>query len=264
MLQLRRRERHAVPLRSITQGYREAVMNRLLPARRWIGLALLLAACAAPALRRLEAEPSAPATASAYVFVSPNTRDDLDVSEARRQLDSPEHVRYHRLAGDVLRRLGVRRPLVSDAVGEWQGSAENSLLVTIDEPVDPRTVACAAAWFGLAAKQKVVLAFHPDASGEQVLAVIEGPGRSLSSVRRLLDRHGFFDRTLIEGAGGWRAVVLAEGGRRRALERVPGAKVCRGRAVMIGAATADAARERYRAVLEAHQACDVPVARLGW
>jgi len=239
-------------------------MNRLLPARRWTALALLLLACATPALWRRGAEPARSPEASAFLFVSPNTRDDLDVPEAQRLLGSPDHARYRRLAGDVLRELGVRRPQVSDAVGEWQGSAENSLFVTIHEPVDPRTVACAAALFGLAAKQKAVLAFQPDARGEDVLAVIEMPGRSLASARELLDRHGFTERTLVERADGWRAVVLAEGRQRRALERVPGARVRSGRVVLIGAATADAARDRYRDVIRANQACDVPVAKLGW
>jgi hypothetical protein len=225
-------------------------MSRLVPARRWAALAVLLLACAAPAAWP---RPAAPEAASAYLFVSPNTRDHLGVAEARRQLDSAEHARYHRLAGDVLRELGVREPRVSDALGEWQGSAENSLFVTIHEPVEPATVACAAAWFGLAARQKAVLAFHPCPSGDQVLAVIELRGWSLRSSQELLDRHGFHERTLIERGDGWRAVVLAEGRHRRALERLPGATVRRGRAVMIGAETEDAARERYRAVLREHQ-----------
>lgn len=239
-------------------------MNRLLPARRWTALAVLLLACAAPSLWPRAAVPACPADASAFLFVSPNTRDDLDVTEARQQLDSPDHARYRRLAGEVLQQLGVRKPHVSDALGEWQGSAENSLFVTIHEPVDQSAVDCAAAVFGLAARQKAVLAFHPCASGEQVLAVIDLRGRSLQSARELLDRHGFLERTLIRRHDGWRAVVLAEGRQRRALERVPGAKVRRGRTVMIGATTQEAARERYRAVIKAHQPCEVPVAKLGW
>src|SRR5262245_40141818 len=174
---------------------RRPVVNRLMPLRRWTALAVLLAACVAPALWHRPASPAPAADASAYLFVSPNTREDLDVDQAMRQLDSPEHARYRRLAGDVLRRLGVRQPRVSDALGEWQGAAENSLLVTIHEPVDAATVACAAALFGLAAKQKTVLAFHPEADGEHVLAVIELRGRSLRSSRELLDRRGFYERT---------------------------------------------------------------------
>ena len=54
-------------------------MHRLLPARRWAALAALLLACAGPALWPRTPAPAAPADASAFLFVSPNTRDDLDV-----------------------------------------------------------------------------------------------------------------------------------------------------------------------------------------
>jgi hypothetical protein len=239
-------------------------MNRVLPARRWIALGLLLAACAAPALRPSSAQPRPSADASAFLFVSPNTHDDLDLVTARQRIDTPDHARYRRLAGTVLSELGVREYRVTDAVGEWQGSAENSLFVTIHEPVEPATVACAAAWFGLAARQKAVLAFRVG-SGEHVVAVIDLPGKSLADARELLDRHGFAERTLIARGDGWRAVVLAESRQRRALERVPGARVRAGRGVTIGAPTADGARERYREVIRAYHApCEVPLAKLGW
>ena len=238
-------------------------MNRL-STRRWIALGLLLVAYAAPAALPRSAVSRPSADASAFLFVSPNTSDDLGLDEARRRLDTPEQARSRRLAGAVLSELGVRRFHVADALGEWQGEAENSLLVTVREPVDAGTLACAAAWFGLAARQKAVLAFRVG-GGDEVLAVIDVPGGSLEAMRALLDRGGFAERTLVARGGGWRAVVLADGARRRALEQVPGARVWSGRAVVIGAPTADGARERYREVIRANPARgEVPLAKLGW
>jgi hypothetical protein len=232
-------------------------MNRVLPARRWIALGLLLAACAAPALRQSHEQPRQSADASAFIFVSPNTRDDLDLITAQQRIDTPDHARFRRLAGATLSELGVRRHRVADAVGEWQGCAENSLFVSIHEPVEPATVACAAAWFGLAARQKTVLAFRVG-GGDHVVAVIEMPGQTLAGARELLDRHGFAERTLIARPDGWRAVVLVEGRYRKALERVPGARVRSGTAVTI-------TRERYREVIRSYHAnCELPLAKLGW
>lgn len=217
------------------------------PARR-LALAALALACAVAALSPSRAQPP---EAQAYLLVSPNTCPGLDVEEAQRRISSSEHARYRRFAADVLLDLGVFRPRVHDAVGEWQGSAENSLFVAIHQPVDEATLAYAAASFGLEAKQKMVLAFRVG-PGRDVLAFIDL--HSLAEARDLLDRHGAFDRTLVPHSGGWRAVVLAEGGRADALRALPGAKLSHGRAVVLGAPTADGARERYREVIRAHRA----------
>src|SRR5438128_1463660 len=91
-----------------TETLGRPVMNRLLPARRWIALTFLLAAFAAPALSLSVPFPTSTPDASAVLFVSPNTRDDLDLAAARLQLDSADHARYRRLAGDLLSELGVR------------------------------------------------------------------------------------------------------------------------------------------------------------
>src|SRR5205823_5452536 len=110
-------------------------------------------------------QPAPAPVGSACLLLSPNVDDGLDLAEARRRLRSPEHARYRRLAGDILDDLGIRRHQVHDALGEWQGGVENSLLVGLVGPADPGTLACAAACFGLAAQQKAVLAFHADPAG---------------------------------------------------------------------------------------------------
>ena len=70
--------------------------------------------------------------------------------EARRRLRSAEHARYRRLAGEILDELQVGRHQILDALGEWQGGIENSLLVVLNDPADPNTLSYAAACFGLA------------------------------------------------------------------------------------------------------------------
>ena len=79
-------------------------MNRVRPVRRWIALGLLLAACAAPALRQPPAQRHRSADASAFLFISPNTSDDLDLITARQRIDTPDHARFRRLAGAMLRK----------------------------------------------------------------------------------------------------------------------------------------------------------------
>ncbi len=111
------------------------------------------------------------------------------------------------MAGDILQRLGVKDAQVHDAVGDWGDSVENSLLVVLPD-AHPKTLRCAAAWFGLVAQQKAVLAFHPDPAGTHLLSVLDLPGHDLATARRLLDKHGIRDRTILAHQGGCRVIVL--------------------------------------------------------
>jgi hypothetical protein len=211
--------------------------------------------------------PVAAPAGSACLLLSPNVDDSLDLQEARRRLRSPEHVRYRRLAGDILDELGMGRRQVHDALGEWQGGVENSLLVVLTGPTDPMTLSCAAACFGLAARQKTVLAFHADPAGPDALLTLDLPGRSLDEVRGLLDRHGLCTRTLVPAEHGWRAVILVSAAHVSALEVLPGARVQvqTGRGVMLGEPTRDGASEYYRQVIRAYRASrpGPPLACLG-
>jgi len=182
-------------------------MARFLPTRAHIsllGLTLILAACVS--LPR-SASPQPGTNGSSYLFISPNTDDHLSVMEAARRFDSPEHRRYRTLVGDVLQELGMPAIGVHDAVGDWSDGVENSLFVVL--PVaDGDTLSCAAAWFGLLAQQKSVLAFHPDSSGRDVLTILDLPGYDLATARRLLGHHGITDRTILAHARGSRVIVV--------------------------------------------------------
>jgi hypothetical protein len=238
-------------------------MSRLSCSRPAVALAGLLLLLAGVGLLPTSQPPAAPPVGSACLLLSPNVDEGLDLAEARRRLSTREHARYRRLAGDILGELGIHQLCVHDALGEWQGGVENSLLVVLAGPADPGTLSCAAACFGLAARQKAVLAFHADPSGPDALVYFEMPGQSLAAVRDLLDRHGLRERTLLRGAGGWRAVVLVSASEAATLADLAGGRlhVQPGRAVLLGEPTRAGASERYRQVIHAYRAAH-PAPRL--
>jgi hypothetical protein len=212
-------------------------------------------------------QPFVPARARAgrsYLFLSPNTDDNLSLNEAVGRLGEPAQAHYRTLTADILRGLGVPYARVHDAVGDWSGGVENSLLAVVDCPTDAATLRCAAALFGLHAEQKAVLAFHADAAGTDVLAVLDLPRRSLAEVRQLLDEHGLRDRTIVPHDSGCRVVLLDEGGRQAValarIGRTPGARLAAhcGRALAVAAQSRDLARRRFHEVIRAH----APTARL--
>lgn len=226
---------------------------------------LLLLLGTAAAVLPVPRLPSGRQPAAACLLLSPNVDEGLDVVEAQRRLHSPQQAHYHRLAGDILAQLGLQGHRIHDALGEWQGGIENSLLVVLPHPADPMTLSAAAAWFGLVARQKAVLAFHADPAGPDLLVVLDLPGRSLAEARALLDRRGLRDRTLLPAEGGWRAVVLVRGGRLAMPLPASGWQIQRGQGVFLGEPTRAAATARYREVLRAYRAAlpGGPIARLG-
>jgi hypothetical protein len=218
---------------------------------RLLALAVLLAA----ALHALPpATDRGQAAAPALLFLSPNTDDGLSLEESVRRLRSPEHADSRKLAGRILRELAVGPARVHDALGDWEGGVENSLLVVLPHAPDAATLRCAAAWFGLAADQKSVLAFRPDPRGADVLVTLTVPG-ALADVRPLLDARGIRDRTILVDPDGCRVFVLDGGGRRfETLAELARAMSCRltrqrGHGESLAGATREEARKRYREVL---------------
>ncbi len=234
------------------------LINSPLTRTRLLALALLLAGALAALPRSTDRpQPASPA----ILFLSPNTDADLSLEESIRRLAMPEHLRFRRLAARILLELAVGPGQVHDAVGDWDGGVENSLLVVLMQPPDADTLRCAAAWFGLAADQKAVLAFRPDVRGPDVLATFEMPA-TLFEARRLLDGHGIRDRTILVESEGCRVFVLDEGGRRGVLlgkvaEASKGRLTRqRGYGETLAGATRAPARRRYREVLR--------VSRMEW
>ncbi len=222
--------------------------------RSLLALVVLLAACVAipvgSSVHPVLAGPS-------YLFLSPNTDDHLSPAEASRRLASPAQFQYHQLAGDILKQLGVNDAKVHDVLGDWDDNVENSLLVVLPA-AHPQTLRCAAAWFGLVAQQKAVLAFHPDPEGNHRLTVLDLPGRNLAAVRRLLDEHGIHDRTILVHQGGCRVIVLESHLADPALRDAALAAHGRlhsytGRGECLAGGTRLQARERYAEIIQAYQ-----------
>lgn len=134
--------------------------------------------------------------APSFTFVSPNTRENLTLAEAIRLLNSREELQ---LVNDI-RRLTVclgLKPIVLKTIGSSTDGAEHSALFRVftDQP----TVRYADARLGKLNRQKSVLNFSQNASGEDRLYILHTRrGRhSLASISRTLDRSGVAFRTLV-------------------------------------------------------------------
>jgi hypothetical protein len=232
-------------------------MSRSVAPRCAVGLlalAVVLAGLLVPAPHAAPAQDG-----SAYLFLSANTDENLSPAEALRRLRSNEQAVFRQLAGDILRQVGAARADVVDAVGDWSDGAENSLLAVVPVPPDLATLRYAAAWFGLLAGQKGVLAFRPGNGGPDGLATLDVPGRDLARLRQALDAHGIEARTIVPTAAGQRVVVFDEGGRWRGrLERlgrwcgVP-VRVTAGTGAYVGEQSRGLARQKYRELIAAYE-----------
>jgi hypothetical protein len=194
-----------------------------------------------------------------YLFLSANTDDHLSLHEASRRLASPEQKLSHHLVAEILRELRLRGASVHDAVGDWSDGVENSLVVVLPA-AEPASLRCAAAWFGLLARQKAVLAFHADPAGVDVLTKLDLPGVDLGALRLQLDRSGILDRTIVPHPHGAGVLVVDEGGRLNGplecLARKLGGRLRRqaGRCDSLAAPTRPLAEQRYHAVLKEYHA----------
>jgi len=239
-------------------------MSRFLPSRAvgsLLGLTLILAACVSLPTR--SASPQTSTKGASYLFISPNTDDNLTPKEASRRLDSPAHQRYRRLVMDVLHEMGMPSVGAHDAVGDWSEGVENSLFVVLPE-ADGDRLSCAAAWFGLLARQKCVLAFHSDPAGQDVLTILDLPGHDVESARRLLDRHSITERTILARGRGCRVIVVDFAGRRSEALRTA-ARFSRSRLkLQPGRAESLAGSTRYTEVIRASSCSSRlrPLARL--
>ena len=186
-----------------------------------------------------------------WVFFSPNTLSGLTFDGSIQQLRSPEQRRGRLLVPGLLADLGLPGAKIDDAIGDWDGGVENSLLVQMPHILDAATLRYAGAWLGLSFRQRAVLIFHARADGRDRLTILEIPA-SLPQVRRQLDGLGILDRTLVVSEAGCRVLVVDPRGDQQAqLERAAralgGRMVSRaGRSELLAGDTRDAATRRYR------------------
>ena len=138
--------------------------------------------------------------AISYGFVSPNTRDDLKLEEAVRNLNSAEEVRLLQETRDIACRVRAKAR-VNKSLGNWSDGAENSMIFRIysEEPA----VRYAAASLGKTWRQKTVLYFRRQASGKARMYLISVPRKHRElkflarAVARILDESQISYRTLV-------------------------------------------------------------------
>ena len=130
-----------------------------------------------------------------YGFVSPNTRDDLQLSEAIHGMKSPEEsmlMTRARSLGCIVR----SRIRAFPSLGSWSDGAENSILLRVR--ADESTMRYLMSRMGRDAQQKSVLYFHPQPAGEARIYALRPLTRTgLRAMVRILDRVGIEFRTLV-------------------------------------------------------------------
>lgn len=134
--------------------------------------------------------------ARGYAFVSPNTRENLTLAEAQAALNSAEEQRLideaRYVACQLHKSIGVDK-----AVGSWSDGAEHSTIIRTrtNEP----SLRYAGSWLGKFARQKAILYFREDPSGEARMHVLTLPRnrRDIASVAAELDSDGIENRTLV-------------------------------------------------------------------
>ena len=173
-------------------------MKSLTARRTFLVFLMLLAAAIHSYAQTSAARAKTERKAVSYSFVSPNTREGLNLEEAVRMLGSPEESRLVRAINRLSRCLGFN-PDVSRAVGSWKDGAEHSTLFKTfaDQP----TVRYEAARLGNLWRQKSALYFRQKTSGAGVLYILKlWRGRlSLASIAKKLDENGVEFRTLVPG-----------------------------------------------------------------
>jgi len=140
--------------------------------------------------------------ANSYGFVSPNTRENLKLEEAVRNLNSAAERRLASETRNLACRVGTRAR-IKRSLGNWADGAEHSLVFNLysDEP----TVRYALADLGRTWRQKTVLYFRVQAQGSAHMYVIaiRRPHLNLLAVARVLaralDESGVAYRTLVPG-----------------------------------------------------------------
>jgi hypothetical protein len=165
--------------------------------RTWL-LVVMLLAIAGHVHPQQPADVYAGTRAVSYSFVSPNTRENLALSEALRLLNSTEEHDLISATRKLSSCLGLKAT-VTKAVGSWADGAEHSTLFRVytDQP----TLLYADARLGKRERQKSVLHFRENVAGKGAMYILYPRPRSrsghLASISKTLDRSGVAFRTLV-------------------------------------------------------------------
>ena len=131
-----------------------------------------------------------------YGFVSPNTKENLQLRDALKGMNSPEEAKLVRQSINM--GCVVRSPIRAfRSLGWWSDGAEHSVMIRVES--DEPTVRYVLSRLGRDARQKSILYFHPQASGTADLYVLKlrRPMRNLTALAQTLERAGIEFRTLV-------------------------------------------------------------------
>lgn len=139
---------------------------------------------------------TAVAAQSNYGFVSPNTKENLKLDDAIAGMNSAEEMQLVRKSinlGCVVR-TQIR---AYKALGSWSDGAEPAVMLRFES--DEPTVRYLMSRLGRDARQKSILYFHPQATGDAELFTLQPrrPMRNLKTLANTLDRAGIAFRTLV-------------------------------------------------------------------
>lgn len=130
-------------------------------------------------------------------FASANTRTGLDFASAKRQLAySPRHRRLKRIFAEIDRAVGLPAE-AHDAIGDWGGTAEASVVTTYKGLGDIGHVLYAMAHKGLAAQQAAVLTFEVQRGGPHSLWQLDSEF-TVEEARRRLENAGIHRAAVAE------------------------------------------------------------------
>lgn len=141
-----------------------------------------------------------------YGFVSPNTRENLKLSDAIAGMRSAEEAQL--LKQSINMTCVVRsRVRAFKALGSWSDGAEHSVMLRVES--DEPTVRYLLSRLGRDARQKSILYFHPQPGGTADLYTLEPRRtRNLAALADRLDRAGIVFRTLVPLKSGTRIYIV--------------------------------------------------------
>ncbi|MBD0326584.1 MAG: hypothetical protein ICV68_09140 [Pyrinomonadaceae bacterium] len=211
-------------------------------------------------------EATATQDARSYLFVSPNTRENLTLREALRMLNSLEELALILEGRRLACRLELKARIVR-TIGSWTDGAEHSTMLLVR--ADEETVRYADAWLGRRGRQKSVLYFQQRAGGAALMYVLSlrGNRRSLALTAKTLDRNGVSDRTLVPIARGTLIYVVDLKGELR--QRIAAAarqlraryRVLEGTGDFIGDENRDRAQQVFSEIIEKYEQEHPPMNR---
>lgn len=131
-----------------------------------------------------------------YGFVSPNTRENLKLPDAIKEMNSAEEAQLRMKAINMS--CVVRSKIRAyKALGSWSDGAEHSVLLRLEG--DEATLRYVLSRMGRDAQQKYVIYFHPDPAGKADLYVLRLPTRqgNLVALSSVLEQFGIPFRTVV-------------------------------------------------------------------